>query len=138
MNLGDPDGRFNIKADMGSMDATDLNPMVQPMALARIDKGKIDNWHLQLNANDHEADGTLLFLYHDLKVTLLKKDDDNNKYRKKIFPTIAAGFLVKGSNPLNGNRRTSSIHYERDIYRSMFNLMWKSLFTGIKETTGLK
>jgi hypothetical protein len=138
MYLGDPDGRFDLNADMGSMNATVLNPMIQPMALARVDKGKIEKLHFQLAADNRRSDGSLLFLYHDLKVTLLKKDNEDNTYRKKVLPTLAAALLVKDSNPANGKTRTSSVHYDRDIYRSMFNLMWKSLFTGVKETVGVK
>ena len=130
-------GRFDLTADLGPMAATDVNPMTEPMALARIDKGQIDGLHYDLKAGDSAADGKLNFRYHDLKVSLLKKKD-NQPFKKKFLPSLAAGLLIKDSNPAKGELRMTDVHYKRDIHRSMFNLMWKSLFTGIKQTAGAK
>ncbi|MDP4212044.1 MAG: hypothetical protein Q8926_05420 [Bacteroidota bacterium] len=138
MILKDPAGRFTLDAKMGGMNAAYLNPMIQPMALAKIDKGKIQSLSYHLNADDLHGVGNLTFLYSDLKLVLLRKDEDQNKYKAKILPTLAAGLLVKNSNPAKGETRTSRVDYKRDKYRSMFNLMWKSMFTALKETAGMK
>lgn len=51
---------------------------------------------------------------------------------------MAANILVKNANPVN--QETSSVYaqYERDKYRSVFHLTWKTLFKGLKETAGIK
>ncbi len=82
--------------------------------------------------------GKLTFLYSNVKVILLKKDEEQNKYKTKVLPTLAAGLLIKDSNPAKGEIRSSRVDYTRDRYRSMFNLMWKSMFTAVKETAGMK
>jgi hypothetical protein len=71
--------------------------------------------------------------YEDLSVKLIKKDEGKNKYKRKFFPTLAAGLLIKKSNPMNGEMRAGDVDYTRDIHRSIFHLMWKSMFTGIKK-----
>ena len=86
-----------------------------------------------MDATNTHARGKLFIKYDDLKIKLLKKDDDKNKYKTKFFPTLAAGVLLKGSNPQNDKMRVGKIDYPRDIHRSIFNLMWKSLFSGIKQ-----
>jgi hypothetical protein len=86
-----------------------------------------------LNATNTHAKGKLTLLYNDLSIRLLKKDDDKNKYKTKVLPTLAAGLVVKDSNPSNGKTRIGDVNYDRDIHRSIFQLMWKALFTGIKE-----
>ena len=80
-----------------------------------------------------EGSGKLILTYENLSVKLLKKDDDKNKYRTKLLPTLAAGIVLKKSNPQNGEMRPGDVDYNRDIHRSIFNLMWKSLFSGIKK-----
>ena len=102
------------------------------MALAEVENGKISKLQYHLDATNTSARGKLLLIYDDLSLKLLKKDDDKNKYKTKLLPTIAAGAVVKNSNPKNGKTRMGTIQYNRDIHRSIFNLMWKSLFAAIK------
>ena len=138
MLLKDPDGKFTLNAKMGKMDPVFLNPMLQPMALAKIDKGQIQSLTYHLDADKIHGIGKLTFLYSDLKVILLKKDDAQNKYKTKLLPTLAAGLLVKNSNPAKGETRISRVDFPRDRHRSIFHLMWKSMFMAVKETAGMK
>ena len=108
------------------------------MALARIDKGQIQSLSYHLDADKIHGVGKLTFLYSDLKVILLKKDEAQNKYKTKLFSTFAAGLLVKNSNPDKGETRISRVDFPRDRHRSIFHLMWKSMFTALKETAGMK
>ena len=133
MRLNDRYGNFRMDAQLGGLNAVDLNPLIKPMALAEMEKGKITSLRYHLDATNTHAKGRLIFQYDDLSLKLLKKDDDKNKYKTKFFPTLAAGLVIKKSNPQNGKLRTADVDYQRDIYRSIFNLMWKSLFSGIKQ-----
>lgn len=133
MRLNDRKGTFQLDAKLGEIDAVLLNPLLKPMALAELEKGKITGLQYHMDATNTQARGKLLFKYDDLKVKLLKKDDAKNKYKTKFFPTLAAGVVLKRSNPQNDKMRVGNVDYKRDIHRSIFNLMWKSLFAGIKQ-----
>jgi hypothetical protein len=133
MRLNDRRGIFNMDARLGEMDALALNNLLKPMALAELDKGKINVLQYHLDATNIGGKGKLLLQYENISVRLLKKDDDKNKYKTKVLPTLAAGLVVKDSNPLHGKTRIGNVDYTRDIHRSIFNLMWKSLFAAIKE-----
>jgi hypothetical protein len=133
MRLNDRQGHFTMDARIGSMNSSSLNPLLKPMALAELDKGKINRLIYHLEANNRNAKGNLEFLYEDFSLKLLKKDDEKNVYKTKALPTLAAGLVIKHSNPLHGTTRTGNVDYTRDIHRSIFNLMWKSLFSGIKQ-----
>jgi len=133
MRLNDRKGNFQLDAKLGEIDAVLLNPLLKPMALAEMKKGKIKELQYHMDADNTHARGKLYLKYDDLKIKLLKKDDDKNKYKTKFFPTLAAGVILKDSNPQNDKMRVGNIDYTRDIHRSMFNLMWKSLFAGIKQ-----
>ena len=128
------EGNFRLQASLGAMHGVMLNPLVQPMALAKVDEGEIRGLHYRMSATNTRATGKLTFLYDGLNVKLLKKDEQKNKYKTKVLPTLAAGIAIKKSNPQNGQTRTVDVDYKRDIYRSIFNLMWKSLFSGVKKT----
>jgi len=131
--LNDRRGIFSMDASLGEMDAPTLNVLLKPMALAELKKGRINGLNYHLDATNTRAKGKLQFHYENLSVRLLKKDDDKNKYKTKVLPTLAAGLLVKDSNPQHGKMRMANVDYTRDIHRSIFNLMWKSLFTAIKQ-----
>ena len=133
MRLNDRNGNFNMDARLGSIKAVSLNPLLKPMALAELNKGEIHSLNYHLDATNKTGKGKLILIYDKLSVKLLKKDDDKNKYKTKVLPTLAAGILLKDSNPTDGKTRTGHVEYKRDIHRSMFNLMWKSLFAAIKQ-----
>jgi len=133
MRLNDRLGRFKLNAKLDEISAVTLNPLTKPMALAELEKGKINSLQYQMEATNTQARGTLYIKYDDLKLKLLKKDEDKNKYKTKLIPTLAAGVLLKESNPRHDKMRVGTVDYKRDIHRSMFNLMWRSLFAGIKQ-----
>ncbi len=139
MLLHDPKGRFSIEGNLGGIDAVSLNPLMQPMALARMEKGHIDSLHFDFNGNDSACEGPLLVLYREIKISLLKKDKTEDKFNKKGLATLVANVVMKHSNPKNGESpRTVKVHFNRIINKSFFNLIWKSIFTGIKQTAGMK
>ncbi len=133
MQLNDRQGHFTMDTRLGSINYNSLNPLLKPMALAELDKGNINQLVYHLDATNTYAKGNLDFLYEDLSLKLLKKDDEKNTYKTKALPTLAAGLVMRHSNPLHGTTRTGNVDYTRDIHRSIFNLMWKSLLSGIKQ-----
>ncbi len=139
MFLNNPKGKFSIAGNIGAMDATALNPLTKPMGLAKIESGKINSVDFNFMGNDSATDGKLTILYDDMKVSLLKKNDEENKYTKKFLPSLFASALIKKSNPeKNQPPRVADVHFKRNMNKSFFNLLWKSIFTGIKESAGMK
>lgn len=85
-----------------------------------------------MTGDNYNAKGSETLLYEDLKIEVLKSDSSDNK--KKGFQTFLANALMKNSNPTNGVTKTEEINYQRDITKSFFNLVWKSIFSGAKKT----
>jgi hypothetical protein len=139
MLLHDPKGRFSIEGHIGPIDAPALNPLTRPMALAEMEKGHVNGLHFRFKGDDSSCGGRLTMLYRDIKISLLKKDKKEGKLDKKGFPTLLANVIMKKSNPdKDGDPRTVEVHFRRFLNKSFFNLLWKSIFTGIKETVGMK
>lgn len=135
-----PNGRFDLSGHLGSLDATKVNVLTVPMGPARIRKGTVNSLNFDLSGNDHALDGEVKFLYEDLRVTLLEKDDDDpGKLEKARTMTLLANIVIKNDNPRKGEpARTVNAHFDRDPNRSIFHLSWKTLFKGIRETVGIK
>ena len=65
MRLNDRYGNFRMDAQLGGLNAVTLNPLVKPMALAELDKGKITSLRYHLDATNTHAKGRLIFQYDD-------------------------------------------------------------------------
>jgi hypothetical protein len=137
MLLKDPHGRFSIEGDIGAIDVLSLNPLTRPMGLARMEKGKIDRLHFTITGTDSTGKGSLLLLYDDLKISLLKKDKDEGKLDKKGLASLFANLVIKNSNK-GKNPRVVEVHFDRILNKSFFNLIWKTIFTGVKQSVGMK
>ncbi|HEY4208121.1 MAG TPA: hypothetical protein VGM31_14955 [Puia sp.] len=135
--LKDRKGRFTIDGDIGSIEAASLNPLTEPMGLARMEKGKINHLHFSIRAADSVGVGRITLLYEDLKISMLKKDKEKDRFDKKGLASLFANILIKNSNKAD-DPRTETAHFRRILNKSFFNLIWKTLFTGIKQSVGMK
>lgn len=134
----DKQGRFTATGTMGSANASVFNQLIRPLALASIESGTIQGFAFNLSGNNYKAQGTVKMLYNDLKLHLLKRDSAE-QYKKKELASFLANVSIKDQNPGKNNEvRVASVEYDRDIYRSFFNLLWKSLFAGIRQTVGIE
>jgi hypothetical protein len=131
--LNSSNGAFEVSGTAAGFNAVALNPLIEPLGMASVKKGKVNKLAFNLSGTDRVATGSATLLYNDLKIELLKKDSNNVK--KKGFQTLLANALMKDGNPQNGITRTGEIDYPRDITKSFFNLLWKSIFSAIKKTT---
>ncbi len=56
MLLKDPKGKFSIEGNIGKIDVVSLNPLTQPMGLARMEKvGNIDKLHFNFSCTDSSS-----------------------------------------------------------------------------------
>ena len=138
--LGHPKGRFDVKGNLGSMAFADASVITEPMGPAKLEEGRLKSLHFDLAGNDYSMKGTVKMLYDDLKISVLERDNGSKELDKKTLASIAANIIIKNSNPKRKNDEPTviDVEMERDTNRSIFYLVWKSLFKGIKETAGIK
>lgn len=134
-NLGDTTGRFAVSGQVRNMDGRELNPVLKPLAMVEVKSCRIQELSFNMSGNEKAASGDVKFLYTDLRATILSKEEGTHDYKRKGLLSFLANVLViKNSNPMNNETRIAHPHYVRDIQKSFFNLVWKTMFTGIKET----
>ncbi|HEU4553111.1 MAG TPA: hypothetical protein VFS25_09760 [Chitinophaga sp.] len=134
--LGDTTGRFAITGQLKNMDGRQLTPVTRPLALVEIKSAAIHDLTFSMEGNERAATGQVKFIYDHLKINILKKDDDTHQLKRKGLMSLFANVLaINDSNP-PGDGKVKVVHtqYTRDPKKSFFNLVWKTLFTGIKET----
>jgi hypothetical protein len=135
--LSNDGGNFAANGHISEFDALVLNKVSVPMGLMRLHTGQINAIDFNFKGNNDGAHGDFVMKYQDLKVDVLKRDKDTKEIQKKGVTSLIANVIIKNNNPHNGNLRSFDPEFKRDIQKSFFNLIWKTIFTGMKETLGL-
>lgn len=130
---------FTFKGNIGKMDMVKLNPLSKALGLVEIEKGQIQKIDFSASANAQGSAGTMHLYYTGLKIKLLKEGEDGQPAKKKgLLSFLANTLIIKDANPSKGQPlRTAKISYQRPPGASFFNLLWKSVFIGMRETVGL-
>lgn len=127
------DTAFTVTGNMGGMDGTILNSITEPLGMASVKKGKINNLVFDIKGNNYKSRGHTTFLYNDLALNVLKMND-NDELKKRGLLSLLANTLIANNNPKNNNTYIGEIDFTRDTQKSFFNLLWKSIFNGVKNT----
>lgn len=138
-NLTDKNGTFTYSGRLGKFDMKNLNPLSKSLGLVEIESGNIQQVDFKANGNLRSATGSMSMLYTNLKVKLLSDNIDGEGTKKKDFLSFLANtILVKDENPQKGEApRTANMTNTRINSASFFNLMWKTVFVGIKDIVGV-
>lgn len=138
LNMADADGEFNYKGSLGKGNAKLFNQFAEPLGMARIEKGVINQVTFAINANRYGSSGTVQALYDNMEISLL--DKDGNVLKKKGFLSfLANSLIVKNSNPRKKGEEpiSTEISHLHPQDKSFFNLMWKSIYAGLKVNLGI-
>ncbi|KIO78539.1 hypothetical protein TH53_02905 [Pedobacter lusitanus] len=138
-DLSSKNGAFTFKGNIGKLDMTSLNPLSRPLGLVEIETGQIQKIDFEAKASEQGSEGVMQLYYNQLKIKLLKEGEEGKPaHQKGLLSFLANTLIIKDANPSKGEAvRTARIHYERPPGASFFNLLWKSVYTGMRETIGL-
>jgi hypothetical protein len=125
-NLESKSGAFSASIHMGRMDAKAINPLAAPLGLIAVRSGTIDQMNMYLKADEQTAKGNIDLYYHDLKINLLKRDDQADSLKKRGFLSFVTNAVMPNDNPKkNGKFRKGPINVIHDRRTSFFGLLWK-------------
>ncbi len=131
-------GVFTVNAEFGAMNIDRLNKVFEPLGLFKIKEGKVNGLTLSMKANNQSSTGTVKFLYNDMKIDIYKKGNEGGEQKKRgLISFIANSFILKKSNPgADGITRVENVSYTRDIHKSFFNVILKTMLAGVFKTAG--
>lgn len=131
-------GAFAYNGVLGAFDGRIANQIVRPLGMAEIKSINVKKLAFRVYANQHKATGKMQFTYTNLKVNVLKLDSNGKIKKMNFISKLANMFVINHDNPnKSGEFLEGNITYVRPNTTSFFSFLWKSLFTGIKESVGL-
>ncbi|WP_143304452.1 hypothetical protein [Chitinophaga vietnamensis] len=136
--LNSAGGAFSISAQLNGMNGKELNPVTMPLGKVEVRSCDIEDLSFNIKGDEKKAAGTVKLLYKNLRIAILKQDKAHKEFvRKGLVSLLANLMVIKDSNPLPGEKpRVARPTLARDPKKSFFNLVWKTLFEGVKETAG--
>ncbi len=135
LNLNDTLGGFTVTGEHRNLDAGEIREMVKALAVADLQNMHASSIKFTVRGNQNASDGDMTMLYNNLKIKLMKIEDDKDLKKQGLISFIAKATLIYESNPEEGEEvRSVTMHQVRRPTGSFFNLIWKTLFEGITET----
>ena len=137
-NLTSPLMEYNYSGKLHEMQARYFNEITRPLALLEVSSGQAHAVTFSVKADYRNANGTMRTVYDDLNIGILKLNRNKKLQRSTIRSLVANNLLLKEDNPSKGEPlRTGKISYYRPDSISFYSMIWKSVFTGIKENIGM-
>ncbi len=135
-NLKDPKGAFRCKGEVSPMSLSDINQITNALAKAKVDSGILDSFSFNLQGDKYGLRGPVTFLYHDLKVSLMKEQENTKVMKiKRLLSFFANKSVLKRSNPIrNKPAKTVTVNYQRNPQKGFFTTVWLALVEGIRGT----
>lgn len=131
------DNLFTTKGSLSPFNMHILNPVLEPLAMVSIRSGRVDKFNFDFAADNKQAIGQLFFGYNNLRISVLELKDGNTK-EARFASFIANSLLLRSKNPRGKELLPDEISFQRDQKRSVLNYWWKSIFSGVRNTLGIK
>lgn len=136
-NLLSSNGDHWFKGRLAPFDLTHLNSAMVPISAVSVRSGYSDKLEFDVRLNNEVSDGKMTFLYSNLKIDMLNKDQLKSKdFDNSLKSMLANSFLLKQSNPSGkDDPRIGIIHFRRFTDKTIFHFWWRSVLEGMKSTT---
>ncbi|MBL7966632.1 MAG: hypothetical protein JNK09_06495 [Prolixibacteraceae bacterium] len=135
--MNHPDNLFTASGNLSPFNMRILNPVLEPLASVSLRSGHVDRFQFTFSADKNKASGHLIFGYNDMKIAVLEKKNGNTK-EAKFASFLANSLLLRSKNPRGKELLPDEINFVRDQRRSVLNYWWKSVFSGVRNTLGIK
>jgi hypothetical protein len=135
-NLADENGAFEMQGQLGKMELSSLNGILEAETQVSIKEGLLQDLSFQVHGNSYSGKGELIARYNDLSIAILGENEaSENHLMRQIKSLLANTFLVKSNNPTKrGDLVKGPIYYERNSQNSNINYWWRLILSGIKST----
>lgn len=135
--MNNPDNLFTVNGSLSPFKMHIMNSVLEPLSLVSIRSGHVDNFQFAFAADKTSATGNLFFGYNDLRISVLETKKGNTR-EAKFASFLANSLLLKTKNPRGKELLPEIISFQRDQRRSVLNYWWKSIFSGVRNTLGIK
>ncbi|WP_027879750.1 hypothetical protein [Mesoflavibacter zeaxanthinifaciens] len=122
--------QFVFKADIGVLNASQLNQFMEPNLNIRLD-GQLQKTYFTINGNSDVSNIDLKTKYENFDVIVLK---ENGEEKNKFLSGLINLFVSNNSNDQSDNfRKATAKNIQRVKHKSVFNFIWVNIRAGLKE-----
>lgn len=125
---------FLFTVRMKPADIRVLNPVLAPLASAKLKSGYLDTLSMRVGGAEYFAYGEMKMRYHDFKVQILRAGNPNQKRVFNGLLNFLANTVIKNKN----ENRTGQVFFIRDRERSALNYLIKITLSGVNSSIGLR
>jgi hypothetical protein len=140
---------YTARGVVRNVSMTKFNDALEPIANIKVESGRLDDLSFKFYFNNLRSDGEISMEYKDLKLVSLRDDKEieeiirKNKWTKKDpddykvnpFKTFLLNtFVIKRDLDKDDPEeiKTGTVLFYRNTSKSIFNYLWKSVLSGIK------
>ena len=134
-NLASRAGDFSCGGTMSSFDMTKVSGVTEALARASVESGNLSKLDFNIDANAVQATIKMQLEYDDLRVNVLKVDNETGKLKKRGFLSRVVNNVVHNENipqPAQPARSGEGLVVRAED-ESFFNLIWHTIFVAIKD-----
>lgn len=129
---------FYCKGEMGVYNLAKLNAILHPLAKIEIANCKLQQLKIDLKGNEKGLDANVSMKYKNLRVRVLEFDNREKQLKQhKLYSFLANVMVLSNDNPsVYGKFIHPQFYLKRKPQQGFFNLIWKSILKGCKESIG--
>jgi hypothetical protein len=126
---------FVLTSQVSPFHTSILNKALVPLVSVDFKSGYVDSLYMRAIGREYLSLGSMKFLYHDLKVEFMNKNDTSRHTLKNQLLKFAANtFVIRPNN----TDRVGKVFYERDRNRAVFQYWVKMILSGVTTSVGAK
>lgn len=136
--------RSSLSGELVNFPIARINPMLGPSTNLKVESGRMKKLSFNFTFNNERSDGEIGLNYEDLKLISFKTDEKSTGKGKELEKDNLKTFIMNTfvirknmDEDVPEEKRTGTVMFERDKYRSIFNFWSKSLLSGIKSAYNL-
>lgn len=126
--------RCDLTANLGKIDMTYLNRLVEDKNNLRVESGNAQKILAKIQVRNGLAQGTLEATYDDLKISILREKDGG----KKKLVSAVANLILRGKNERGdeGDKpfKVGTVYYQREPGDGILRYVWRAAQTGLMST----
>jgi hypothetical protein len=123
--------RLECSGSVGAMRLSPLNSFLEPSLNIKFNDGKVNRMTFFYTGDDNKTRGWMEFLYNDVDIVLLKKDQE----KEWGVASFLANQMTHSNNPLPGKEpKTVEIGCDRDKNKGLINYVWRTIQSGMIRT----
>ncbi|GAB3526012.1 hypothetical protein GCM10027443_00800 [Pontibacter brevis] len=128
-----PEDLYTYEGSLEPMKFEAFNPLFEQVMFVRMESGRINKANFAVRATEHIAKGQIRFLYDDLDIQLIDKEDPENPgFILNAGSWLINNLVIKDNNPSStGNFHEGEIEEERNRTKSVFYHMAGAMVSGM-------